>query len=264
MQLPPPVDPPPISPLGCSSAPFAVPPRLKGACRLVLTPFGYFGCFGLYSLPMPAWLLLLLLLFISGLLIALASSSFAHPHFSHPRGFFLRRPPDLVTSSFRLRLLSPADALALSALRSDPVALQFSHPWGCTPSKAQREISLGRSLFSQGQALPFAIASPSDGHLMGTILLTFYGPTRASVGYEIAPQDRGQGHASAALKLLANWAFMQFPALSRLEAWILPENLASIRVVESAGFRLEGTLRSRYQFGPTLRDVVVYSRLSTG
>ena len=57
---------------------------------------------------------------------------------------------------------------------------------------------------------------------------------------------------------------MQFPALSRLEAWILPENLASIRVVESAGFRLEGTLRSRYQFGPTLRDVVVYSRLSTG
>jgi [ribosomal protein S5]-alanine N-acetyltransferase len=97
--------------------------------------------------------------------------------------------------------------------------------------------------------------------VLGTINLSFYGPQRASIGFGLVADARGQGIAAAALRLLSDWAFATFGDLARLELWILPGNERSLRVAERAGFQREGVLRARHQFGHELRDVVSYSRL---
>jgi len=67
----------------------------------------------------------------------------------------------------------------------------------------------------------------------------------AEVGYWVAAEARGRGVATAAVGLVARWAFEAAPQLHRLELRAAVENAASNRVAEKAGFTREGVLRSQ-------------------
>ena len=54
----------------------------------------------------------------------------------------------------------------------------------------------------------------------------------------------------------------EFFALNRIEAWTLPDNPASDRVLEKCGFRYEGTLRQKAWFKGAFRDFRMYGRLA--
>jgi ribosomal-protein-alanine N-acetyltransferase len=66
----------------------------------------------------------------------------------------------------------------------------------------------------------------------------------ATLGYWIAEADGGRGYATAAVRLITNFAFGT-AGLHRLQAAVMPRNAASLRVLEKAGFRREG-LAARY------------------
>jgi RimJ/RimL family protein N-acetyltransferase len=51
--------------------------------------------------------------------------------------------------------------------------------------------------------------------------------------------------------------------MSRIEAWVTPENEPSQRVLTGNCFQLEGHLRSFLQFGEQRSDVLVFSRIPT-
>ncbi|NJP06765.1 MAG: GNAT family N-acetyltransferase [Chloroflexaceae bacterium] len=59
----------------------------------------------------------------------------------------------------------------------------------------------------------------------------------AELGYTVQPAYRGQGYATEAGRALIAWAFAQ-PGLQRIRAEALPDNAASIRVLEKLGFQL--------------------------
>jgi ribosomal-protein-alanine N-acetyltransferase len=60
------------------------------------------------------------------------------------------------------------------------------------------------------------------------------------MGYSIVPSHRRRGFASEAATALALWAHRQ-PHVSRLIARCEPDNVASIRTLENAGFERVGT-----------------------
>ncbi len=62
---------------------------------------------------------------------------------------------------------------------------------------------------------------------------------RVEIGYGIAPPCQGQGVATAAVKQLLQHAFEQ--GANQAMAEILPDNIASTRVVEKLNFRRVGT-----------------------
>lgn len=66
----------------------------------------------------------------------------------------------------------------------------------------------------------------------------FHGPPDADgtieIGYEVAPDRRGQGYATEIARALVAWALGQ-PEVSRIIACPTPDNVASIRVLERAG-----------------------------
>jgi GNAT acetyltransferase-like protein len=63
--------------------------------------------------------------------------------------------------------------------------------------------------------------------------------------------------------ILARWAFDDL-GLAQLQITCGPDNLASQRVAERAGFVREGVLRSHLPFKGGRRDTVVFSRLPGG
>jgi RimJ/RimL family protein N-acetyltransferase len=80
------------------------------------------------------------------------------------------------------------------------------------------------------------------------------------IAYVVAPAARGRGIASAAVQALSGWAFARL-RLARLQLSIRPDNLASRRVAEKAGYMYEGLLRSSKLIRGERVDAALYSLL---
>lgn len=96
-----------------------------------------------------------------------------------------------------------------------------------------------------GVGYSFAIAEAAGDQAVGQIGLWLrdYRHGRAGIGYWLAPQHRGRGYASTALRALTRWAWT-LPGLARLELYVEPWNESSWRTAERVGFQREGLLRS--------------------
>lgn len=167
----------------------------------------------------------------------------------------------LVTGDVRLRRLRAGDADAIARMRNDADVARWSQPGGCTPEDAARAVAEAADAWRDGTRAELAIAAREDDTFVGSVSLTFYGPARAGIGFDVAPEARGRGLATRAVVAASAWAFGAFPELVRLELWALPGNAPSMKVAERSGFRREGVFRSRLPFAGELRDVVVFSRL---
>lgn len=80
------------------------------------------------------------------------------------------------------------------------------------------------------------------GQILGTVTLSnvVRGPLQSCfIGYKVDQQIQGKGIATEGIAHVIQFAFNRLK-LHRIEANIMPDNLASIRVVEKLGFKKEG------------------------
>jgi RimJ/RimL family protein N-acetyltransferase len=83
----------------------------------------------------------------------------------------------------------------------------------------------------------------------------------AEIGYWLGEKLWGRGIVTEALSLVTEYAFAQCNLL-RLFALPFADNAASARVLEKAGYSLEGVLRlSSVKFGRP-RDQLIYARIN--
>jgi len=116
---------------------------------------------------------------------------------------------------------------------------RFPHPYGL--EDARRFLAQATSMSPQTF---FAIEV--DGRVAGGIGYVLHEDVErigAEVGYWLGFEFWGRGIATAAVRALSRHAFAVHPELRRLWAVPYATNPASARVLEKAGFRLEGTLR---------------------
>ncbi len=79
---------------------------------------------------------------------------------------------------------------------------------------------------------------------------------RGIIGYCLVPEYRGKGITTKAVKMITDYAFKKYK-LRRLEAFCRTFNKASARVLEKAGYKLEGILRkNKCKNGKYLDDMV--------
>ena len=91
----------------------------------------------------------------------------------------------------------------------------------------------------------FAITDAASGRVLGSIGLRWKeGEAKAEIGYWLRRDARGQGCTTRALALISRHALASGAA--RLQLRADPENIASCRVAEKAGFTREGVLRSAH------------------
>lgn len=75
------------------------------------------------------------------------------------------------------------------------------------------------------------------------------------------PLDRRKGYGRSAVDFAQTWAFDHL-GLHKLEAWVVDGNTGSLALFERLGWQREATLRSRYFFAGSHRDVHVLAQYS--
>ncbi len=98
------------------------------------------------------------------------------------------------------------------------------------------------------------------GKIVGSITLM---PTKkiAELGYVLAKKYWGRGIATEAVKIALESGFTEL-GMSRIEAFVDPNNLASQRVLEKNGMKREGLLKNSLLFKGKLADRYLYSKSS--
>ena len=156
-----------------------------------------------------------------------------------------------------LRGLRDDDAPTIARACDDRDTARFipGMPSPYTEADARCFLEANRRDWEDGSVYAWAITADED-ELLGTIAL--HVRETSAVGYWIAPWARNRGLASAAVKILVAWAVGE-GGFDHLELTTDPENAASQRVAQKAGFTREGLVRGYVQTPSGARDSIVFS-----
>src|SRR5215469_4499420 len=149
----------------------------------------------------------------------------------------------LETSFGSIRQFRPEDAPALARYANNReiwLNLRDGFPYPYTEASAQFYLDL---VSKQNPLTSFAMASPDE--VIGAIGMTVNSDVHrltAELGYWLAEPFWGKGIVTEAVTCLTAWAFEHL-SLQRIYAEPFANNIASCRVLEKAGFTLEGRMR---------------------
>lgn len=167
--------------------------------------------------------------------------------------------PELRTARLCLRPFRPEDAPRVSALIDDPEiarnTLTIPHPY--PGGLAERWIAGRAEEWAAGRKAVWAVCV-ADGELLGALGLHLEpAHRRAELGYWIGREHWGRGYATEAVRAVVDLAFDEL-GLERVFAHHFAWNPASGRVLEKAGLKREGLLRSHVQKDGRAVDDVLY------
>jgi RimJ/RimL family protein N-acetyltransferase len=97
-----------------------------------------------------------------------------------------------------------------------------------------------------------------DGEVAGGVDVAGRHPRVGELGYFVLQRFRGRGVASGAASLVVRRALTEEEYV-RVQATVEPWNVASQRVLERAGLRREGHLRSFVVYGDRVADAYLYA-----
>jgi len=158
-----------------------------------------------------------------------------------------------------LRPFRRADLPLVSELAADPyLPLIGSIPSIYTDEAGLAYLARQHQRLADGSGYSFAIADRvNDRALGGAGLWLQSASERATLGYAVAPRHRGRGVATEALSALTAFGWSLAP-LTRLELYIEPWNVGSVRVAERSGYTLEALLTEHTLIGGSRRDMLRY------
>ena len=170
-------------------------------------------------------------------------------------------PPDppLSDGAIILRPMDESDLPTIERAASDAEILKWFDLHARRPADY---LATKRDAWAEGTAASFAICDATrPDSCLGHVFIERDEDGRGSLGYWLLEGGRGKGRATRAVRLVASWALAEM-RLGRLQLHTDPENVASQRVAERAGFTREGVLRAyNGRSDGTRADAFVYSLL---
>ncbi|MDQ6606975.1 MAG: GNAT family N-acetyltransferase, partial [Actinomycetota bacterium] len=163
-----------------------------------------------------------------------------------------------------LRPWRDADIPALTMACQDPEIPRWTRvPTPYRETDARAYMLQRYEAIHAGVMAPFAIIDAADGRLLGSISLMRFAweHARGEVGYWLAGDARGRGHATRAVRAICAWGFAAL-RLERIDLLASTGNLASQRVAERAGFKREAVFRSHTRGSAGREDMVAYGLLA--
>jgi RimJ/RimL family protein N-acetyltransferase len=154
------------------------------------------------------------------------------------------RGTTLTVDGLVLRPWRDSDVFNVLAVCQDPeIARWVTIPQPFRLADAEAFIENAMTMWRTGTGAPFAIIDEATNRLLGAV--TRFGPDghQATFGLWLAPDARGRGVGTRALRRVADWTFATTAAI-RLDCYIMVGNDASDRMVERAGFTREGVARA--------------------
>ena len=160
-----------------------------------------------------------------------------------------------------IRAWRPEDAPQLARAINDPrvlANLRDGLPYPYTEEDAREFIS---AMLDAEPGSVYAFAITFEGRCVGSISVTrgqnIHRRT-GELGYYVAGEYQGRGLCTAAVRAICEHVFANSDIL-RIYAEPFADNAASCRVLEKAGFTLEGTLRANAVKLGVVRDMRMYA-----
>lgn len=165
-----------------------------------------------------------------------------------------------------LRFLEPDDApAALAYLERNRDFFRPFDPYRPPEhfsERGQRELlEASTKRRADGDEYPLGIFLTADDSLIGRVTLSNIvrrAFQNAYIGYSLDRAHNGRGFMTSAVSATVDFAFGEAD-LHRVQAAVMPDNTASIRVVEKAGFRMEGFAPNYLRINGEWRDHNLYA-----
>jgi RimJ/RimL family protein N-acetyltransferase len=168
-----------------------------------------------------------------------------------------------------IRPFEPEDVPSFfAAVRASAEVLGRWMPWchaDYSMDEARAWLAACQAAWSQGASYPFLIIEPKSQEVMGSVDINQINRDHnfGNIGYWVASAHSGKGIATAAVKLAAQFGFTDV-GFTRLEIVAFTKNVASRRVAENVGAKLECIARNRLVGWGKSHDAAVYSLVPTG
>jgi RimJ/RimL family protein N-acetyltransferase len=173
----------------------------------------------------------------------------------------IESPPELTDGRLRLRALRAEDKAAVVAALNDELVGRFlwQPPFPYNDSDFDEWFSARDDRWANGRHANWAITRAGEGDWLGSIGIDVVGERQAGeIGYHVGPWARRSGIASAAARLVRDWALDDLD-LERVEIMAAVENTASQRVALAAGMHFEGVHRGYLTARGVRRDMASFA-----
>lgn len=147
----------------------------------------------------------------------------------------------LTSGTTRLRPLAEADAPAFAEGTHDAAVRRYAHlpATSYTPASVTEMVRDDATPgLRRGDLAVLAIADTATDDFCGSLVIFDVTDADAEVGFWLHPDHRGSGRTAVALDLACDLA--RRSGLSRLTARTVPDNAASQRILDRAGFTPDG------------------------
>ena len=172
------------------------------------------------------------------------------------------KPRVIKTRYFTLRPYKKSDAPSIAAhINNKTIARNLlSVPYPYTLADAYVWLRKVRNAARRKNPTWINFAIEIDGKAVGGIGIFKIVGHKAEIGYWLARRYWGRGIMTLVVGEIAKFAFNEL-RLRRLYAHVFIFNKASMRVLEKAGFKLEGKLIKNVSKGNRLLDEYIYARV---
>ncbi|HEU4882182.1 MAG TPA: GNAT family protein [Longimicrobium sp.] len=172
----------------------------------------------------------------------------------------------LHTERLVLREFTADDWQPTFAYENDPRYLRFYERDAVTERQCQAliyQFILWQGEQPRGKA-QLAITLADTGQVIGNVGVRreTAAESLADMGFELSPEHWGRGYATEAARAMVDWGFGEW-GLERIHAHCVSENVASARVLERVGMRLEVRLRDHQRFKGRFWDLSLYGILKS-
>lgn len=153
--------------------------------------------------------------------------------------------PVMETERFRLRQMQEGDApCVFHYFSKDEVTRYYDLESFQEEKQAVDIINKWNERFHVNEGIRWGIALKESNEIIGSCGFHQWEKEhfKAEVGFEVHPAYWRQGVITEVLQPILKYGFEEM-ALNRIEAYYDPENVASKRSLEKAGFTFEGILR---------------------
>jgi RimJ/RimL family protein N-acetyltransferase len=142
--------------------------------------------------------------------------------------------------------------------------LPLLHDWDNNPAfegdfgslKQETKAELERMFDNLRDAQWFFVENKAGAKI--GFIAHFLAAGEVEIGYNILPNQRRKGYASEAIGLMVDYLFLS-KNIERIQAKADPDNVASWKALEKAGFKREGILRRTFYCRGKWRDDCMYS-----
>ena len=171
--------------------------------------------------------------------------------------------PIIESKRLILRQVTPEDAPDFFACQSDPDVFRYSgRSEEASLKSARHTLNILFKRHQEQTMLSWAIVLKENQRFIGRFQMEEWSDEnrRAAVGYLLGKQYWGKGYATEALRAVIAYLFEQ-TTVNRIDTFTWRENIASARVMEKAGMRLEGLARQKRFAKGAFRDLKIYAIL---